>query len=348
MTEFLFSILIGWIPLNDAGMTHRSDTLRFADERHLRNIRMLTEAGENAEAYWSFDESRLSYQSTSGKWTCDQIFTMKEDGSDKRLVSNGEGRTTCSYFLPGDRQIIYASTHAFSKECPPPPDRSKGYVWKLYDEFELFIADVDGKNIRRITSNSKYDAEATVSPRGDKIVFTSMRDGDPELYVMDIDGTHQTRLTFERGYDGGAFFTQDGRSIVFRASRPKSQKELEDYDELVKLGLVRPTALEIFMIDADGKNMRQITNLGKASFAPFPHPTGDRIIFSSNIHSADGRNFDLYTIRTDGTGLERITFNETFDGFPMWTRDGKKLVFASNRFARQRGETNIFVAEWVD
>lgn len=332
----------------DGAFLSESDSLRVAGERHLKNIRMLTANGENAEAYLSFDETKLIFQSTSGEWTCDQIFSMRIDGSDRRRISNGKGRTTCAYFLPGDSTVIYASTHAFSDECPPPPDRSKGYVWQLYDAFELFMARADGTQLRRLTDNGKYDAEATVSPKGDKIVFTSMRDGDPEIYVMNIDGSDQRRLTFEKGYDGGAFFSPDGTRIVFRASRPRTAKELDDYDELVKLGYVRPTTLEIYVMDADGKNIRQVTNLSKASFAPFFHPDGRRIIFSSNVNSADGRNFDLYMVNVDGTGLEQITFNETFDGFPMFTRDGKKLVFASNRHAVKRGDTNIFIADWVD
>ncbi|MFQ5585928.1 MAG: TolB family protein [Thermodesulfobacteriota bacterium] len=273
---------------------------------------------------------------------------MNIDGSDKRMVSTGKGRTTCSYFMPGDGKILYASTHLADSECPPPPDFSKGYVWKLYDSFDIFLADADGSNLKRLTDSPGYDAEATVSPTGDRIVFTSLRDGDPEIYTMDLDGGNQTRLTSVKGYDGGPFFSFDGKKIVFRASRPKTEKELEDYNVLVTEQLVRPTALEIYVMDADGRNMRQVTGFGKASFAPFFHPDGKRIIFSSNVNSATGRNFDLYMINVDGTGLEQITFNETFDGFPMFTRDGRRLVFASNRFNKKEGDTNIFIAEWVD
>lgn len=324
------------------------DTLRFQGEKRLKNIKMLTLIGENAEAYLSFDETKLIYQSTFGNLECDQIFIMNIDGSEKRLVSTGKGRTTCAYFLPGDSTIIYASTHLESDNCPPQPDRSKGYVWKLYDSFDIFSANADGTNVKRLTDSPGYDAEATVSPLGDKIVFTSTRDGDPELYVMNIDGSNQTRLTYEIGYDGGAFFSLDGSKICFRASRPKTEKELADYDELVRDGLVRPTVLEIFIMDSDGKNIQQVTNFGKASFAPFFHPDGKRIIFSSNLNSSTGRNFNLFIINIDGSGLEQVTFNDTFDGFPMFTRDGKKLVFASNRFSLKPGDTNIFIADWVD
>lgn len=324
------------------------DTLRMAGEKHLQNIKMITLTGENAEAYFSFDEKKLIYQSTIGNLKCDQIFTMNIDGTGKKLVSTGKGRTTCAYYLPGDSTILYASTHLSGDECPPPPDRSKGYVWKLYESFDIFSANADGSNVKQLTDAEGYDAEATVSPLGDKIIFTSTRDGDPELYSMNLDGSNQIRLTYEQGYHGGAFYSHDGKKICFRASRPKTDKELSDYDELVKDGMVRPTALEIFIMDADGKNIQQVTNAGKASFAPFFHPDGKRIIFSSNMNSTNGRNFDLFIINADGTGLEQVTFNETFDGFPMFSSDGKKLVFASNRFSLKQGDTNIFIADWID
>jgi len=326
----------------------QNDDYKFEGEKHLTNIRMLTDGGENAEAYLSFDEQKLIFQSTVGDMKCDQIFTMNLNGSEKKIVSTGKGRTTCSYFLPGDQKIIYASTHLAGDDCPPPPDRSKGYAWKLYDSFDIFSANADGTEVKQLTSANGYDAEATVSPKEDKIVFTSTRDGDPELYVMDIDGSNQMRLTFEKGYDGGAFFSQDGSKIVFRASRPKTEEELKDYEDLAKNGMFRPTILEIYVMNSDGSDIKQVTNFGKASFAPFFHPDGKRIIFSSNVNSQSGRDFDLYLINIDGTGLEQITFNDTFDGFPMFTKDGKQIVFCSNRFNRNEGDTNVFIADWVD
>ncbi len=342
MKYFLFLFLTGIL------FCQTSDTLRFPEETHLKNIRMITPDGENAEAYLSFDEKKLIYQSTHGELKCDQIFTMNLDGSGKKLVSTGKGRTTCSYFLPGDSLIIYASTHLADENCPPLPDRSKGYVWKLYESFDIFLAKADGSNVKRLTSTYGYDAEATVSPKEDKIIFTSTRDGDPELYTMNLDGSNQTRLTFEKGYDGGAFFSLDGSKIVFRASRPKTEQEFADYNDLVKNGYVRPTALEIFTMNAGGKNMKQITHLGKASFAPFFSPNGQKIIFSSNTGSKSGRDFNLFMINSDGTDLEQITFYESFDGFPMFTRDGKHLIFASNRFNKKEGDTNIFIADWIE
>ncbi len=341
-------LLISMVIFNITATAQNADSMVFKGAKRLKNIKMITDGGENAEAYLSFDNKKLIFQAKTKGMECDQIFTMNIDGTDKKMVSTGHGRTTCSYFMPGDESIIYASTHVADAKCPANPDFSKGYVWKLYDSYEIFIADKDVKNIRQVTSNDSYDAEATVSPKGDKIIFTSLRDGDPELYIMDIDGSNQKRLTFEKGYDGGAFFSGDGSKIVYRASRPKTEKELKDYDELVKEKLVRPGALEIFVMDADGKNKVQVTNFGKASFAPFFHPDGKRIIFCSNALSKDPRNFDLYLINTDGTGLEQVTFNESFDGFPMFTKDGKHLVFASNRFNKEKGDTNVFFADWVD
>lgn len=342
----LISLLI--LNLSFSFLFAQEKDLTFEGEKHLKNVKMLTNGGENAEAYLSFDDTKLIFQSTHGDLLCDQIFTMNTDGTDKKMVSDGNGRTTCSYFLPGDTKIIYASTQLAGKDCPTPPDRSKGYVWELYKSFDIFSANADGSDIKQLTFSDSYDAEATVSPKGDKIVFTSTRDGDPEIYVMNIDGSNQTRLTFQKGYDGGPFFSQDGKKIVFRASRPKTEEELADYEDLAKNGLFRPTTLEIYTMNADGSDIKQITNFGKASFAPFFFPDGKKIIFSSNVNSETGRNFDLYMINNDGTGFEQITFNESFDGFPMFTKDGKYLVFCSNRFNQKEGDTNVFFADWFD
>ena len=346
--KYSFLLLISFIFTNLVFSQSSDDPYRMEGEKHLKNIKMLTDKGENAEAYLSFDEQKLIFQSNRGELPCDQIYIMGTDGSDITRVSNGEGKTTCSYFLPGDTAIIYASTFGADKDCPPPPDMSKGYVWKLYQTFDIYVAEPDGSNLKKMTNTPGYDAEATVSPVGDKIVFTSTRTGDPEIYTMNLDGSNQTQLTHEKGYDGGPFFSLDGTKIVFRASRPKTEKEFEDYNDLVQNGLVRPTALELYVMDADGSNIKQVTNFGSASFAPFFFPDAKRIIFSSNLNSENPRNFDLYMINVDGTGLEQITFFESFDGFPMFTRDGKKLIFASNRFSKKQGDTNIFIADWVE
>ncbi len=317
-------------------------------ETHIKNLRMITDGGENAEAYFSFGQQKLSFQAKTGDMGCDQIYVMNLDGSGKTQISNGKGATTCAFFMPGDSLVVYASTQGGGDGCPPPPDRSKGYVWQLYDSYDIYVSDLNGNVVRQLTDTPGYDAEAVLSPKGDRIVFTSTRDGDPELYLMDLDGSNQTRLTNMKGYDGGAFFSPDGERLVFRASRPKSDAELADYNDLVELGYVRPTALEIYVMDIASREITQVTEFGKASFAPYFHPDGQRIIFSSNINSERGRNFDLYIVGIDGQGLKQLTFNPTFDGFPMFTRDGKTLVFASNRFNKKDGDTNVFMADWVE
>jgi Tol biopolymer transport system component len=327
------------------------DKLYDKREKHLKNIRQLTFEGENAEAYFSFDEKHLSFQARgTGKGVCDQIYTMTPDGKNVKRISTGFGRTTCSYYYPGGDRILYSSTHEhYDGNCPPEPDFSKGYVWPLYKGYDIHIADTSGKIIGRITLDSTfYDAEATISPKGDRIIFTSTMDGDIDLYSLSIDGKNDfKRLTDEPGYDGGAFYSFDGKKIVYRASRPVG-KDLEEYKKLLKEGIVRPTSLEIYVMDADGKNKTQVTHNGKANFGPFFHPDGKRIIFASNMDDPNGREFDLYMIGIDGKNLERITYAGGFDGFPMFSRDGKKLVFCSNRNPSHPGNTNIFIADWIE
>jgi TolB protein len=317
-------------------------------ERHLRNIRQLTFGGNNAEAYFSPDGKRLIFQrQDSVSSGCDQEYVMNVDGSGLRRVSNGLGRTTCGYFYDGGRRILYSSTFEDSPACPPAPDRSHGYVWPL-NNLEIYTARADGSGLRQLTHAGGYNAEATVSPDGKRIVFTSTRDGDIELYTMNVDGSDVRRVTHRVGYDGGAFFSPDGRRLVWRAMYPETVADSAEYRRLLAQRLVRPTRLELWVADADGSHARQVTRLGAASFAPFFHPDGRRIIFASNYPDPKSRNFDLYLVGLDGSGLERVTTSPEFDGFPMFSPDGRRLVFASNRHGRERGETNLFIADWVE
>lgn len=319
----------------------------FPGERHLKNIRQLTFGGENAEAYFSPDGQWLVFQATRDSFACDQIFRMTTAGEELQRISTGRGRTTCAYFLAGGERILYASTHLADPACPPRPDYSRGYVWPIYAGYDLFTCALDGSDLRRLTETPGYDAEATVGPHG-TILFTSMRDGDLELYTMSPDGSNMRRLTQEVGYDGGAFFFADGRRIVYRAHHPGEPEALADYQELLGQGLIRPTTLELWIMNADGSEKRQITRNGKANFCPFPHPSGERIIFASNMDDPKGRIFELYLVNIDGSGLERVTHNPTFDGFPMWSSDGRQLVWCSNRGSAGTHETNVFIADWVD
>jgi TolB protein len=316
------------------------------EEKFLGNIRQLTFGGQNAEAYWSADGERLIFQSDAGGLPCDQIFTMRADGSERRRVSGGGGKTTCSYFFPDGHRILYASTVHAGSDCPQRPDRSRGYVWAL-DDYDIYTARADGSDVRTLFSSPAYDAEATVSPDGRSVVFTSARDGDLEIYSMNADGSNVRRLTRTPGYDGGPFFSDDGKKIVYRADHPAAPEDLKRYRENLARRTYAPRSLEIRVMDADGSNDRAVTSNGAANFAPFFLPGGKEILFSSNMDDPKRREFELYLIREDGTGLTRITFSPDFDGFPMLTRDGRRIVFASNRNGSQPRETNIFVADWV-
>ncbi len=319
-------------------------------ETHLANLKQLSAGGENAEAYWSSDSKQLIFQTTRPPYACDQIMRMPADGSAApTLVSTGKGRTTCSYFTDDDKHVLFASTHGVSPECPPGPDRTKGYTWSLYD-YDIYAATPDGGDLKKLTGVAgAYDAEGTVCAKDGSIIFTSDRDGDLELYRMNADGSNVVRLTHTPGYDGGAFFSADCSKIVWRASRPTG-KALDDYNALLKQHLVKPTKLEIYVADADGSDARQVTYLDAASFGPYFFPSGKRIIFASNYGDPKGREFDLWAINSDGTDLERITYTSGFDGFPMFSPDGKKLAFSSNRHpaVNDVGETDMFVADWID
>lgn len=331
------------------------DTLIFPEEKHFKNIRQVTFGGDNAEAYWSFDDTKLVFQSNYKDWgvDCDQMFLMDFDDtfrdSKPKMVSTGKGRTTCSYFLPDGKHIIYASTHLTDEACPPVPSKNDGkYVWPIYEGFDIFVADLDGNIVNQLTNEPGYDAEATVSPKGDKIVFTSMRSGDLELYTMDIDGSNVKQITNELGYDGGAFFSPDGTKLIFRSSRPKTKEEIKQYKDLLAQGLVQPTEMDLYICNADGSELRQLTDLGNASWAPFFHPSGEKILFSSNFESKRGYPFNLYLIDIDGKNLERVTHSDTFDAFPVFSNNGKYLAFSSNRNNGGGHDTNLFIAEWVD
>jgi Tol biopolymer transport system component len=325
-------------------------------EKHLKNLTQLTYGGDNAEAYFSFNNKMLSFQSNNKAWglQCDQIFNLnianasKDTSYKPPMISNGKGRTTCSYFMPNNKHILYASTHLGSPDCPSETKVPGKYLWAVYSDFDIFVADLNGNIINQLTNSPGYDAEATVSPKGDKIVFTSTRSGDLELWTMNIDGSNQKQITTGLGYDGGAFFSPDGKQLVFRASRPQTEAEVIDYKELLSKGLIAPSNMEIYTCNVDGSNIKQITHLGKANWAPFFSPSGKKIIFSSNHHAAKGYDFQLYTINTDGTDLERITDESLFNAFPMFSPDGKKLVFSSNRNNHGTRDTNLFIADWVE
>lgn len=341
-----------------ASATNDDSKLLFPGETHFSGIRQLTHGGTNAEAYWSFDGKWLSFQhkgqdNAPNEPKCDQIYTMRSDGTDRHLISGDKGRTTCAFYFPDNSRILYSSTFASDLKCPANPDMSRGYVWPIYNTYQFYSARTDGSDVIPLEPGAPraYNAEMTACHDG-SVIFTSDRDGDLELYRAHLDpmGTigDIKRLTSIEGYDGGAAFSPDCKKIVWRASRPKPGKELNDYRSLLKAHLVRPTQLEIWVADADGSNAHQVTHVHAASFAPYFTPDGKRIIFASNPRDPHGRKFDLYLTNLDGTGLERVTYSETFDSFPMFSPDGKKIAFSSNRNAKNPHETNVFVADWIE
>lgn len=331
--------------------------LAYPDEGHFKNIQQLTNGGDNAEAYFGFDNEHITFQRTNTKEgvNCDQIFYGTIPASpgqafSYKLVSTGKGRTTCAYLMPDKKHFLYASTHKAADTCPPTPDRSKikKYVWPIYDSYDIYVADFNGKITKQLTNTPGYDAEATISPKGDKIVFTSMRNGDIDIYTMDIDGNNVKQITHDIGYDGGACFSPDGKKIVWRASRPRTDSEIKEYKDLLAQGLVMPTRMEVFVANADGTDVRQVTHLGKANWAPAFTPSGNKIVFASNHEYERGFPFNLYLINVDGTGLERISHDNGFDAFPMFSPNGKKFIFSSNRNNGGGHDTNVFVCDWVE
>ncbi len=334
------------------------DTVHFAGEKYFKNVRQLTFGGDNAEAYWSYDGKSIVFQKTNPKEGvfCDQIFAGKVPVTDAqkftpKMIGTGKGRSTCAYFLPDGKHIIYASTHLGADSCPPTPDRAKygnKYIWPLYNSYDIFMADMSGKIVQQITSAKGYDAEATLSPDGKKMIYCSDKSGDLELYVMDLKSGKEIRVTNELGYDGGAWFSPDGTKIVWRASRPKTPEAIAEYKSLLAEGMVAPTNMEVFVANADGSNAKQITALGQANWAPNFTPDGKHIIFCSNHEYKRGFPFNMYLIDLEGKGLEKISRDKGFDAFPMFSPDGKKIIFASNRNNGGTRDTNLFVADWVE
>jgi Tol biopolymer transport system component len=317
----------------------------FAAER-LSDIRQLTSGGQNAEAYWSPDGKRLIFQSSRGEMQCDQQFIMNADGSDQHMVSTGKGVTTCGYFLPDGKHIVYASKHEAGEACPKRADRSKGYVWDVFPGFDIYLATDDGKILKKLTDAPGYDAEATVNWKRKQIVYTSLASGDLDLWSMGLDGSHKTRLTKDVGYDGGAVYSRDGKMLVWRANHPSTDETMQRYQSLLKDNLTAPMKMEIIVADADGRNERQITNFGCASFAPTFTPDGKKILFASNKHACDSRQFELFLMNTDGSELEQVTGFGGFTSFPEFSPDGKRIVFVSSWKAASHYEFNVFTAEW--
>ena len=264
--------------------------------RHFDNLKQLTSGSSNGESYWSPDSKQIIFQSTRGTQQCDQEYVMNADGSNQHMVSTGKGATTCGYFLSDNQHILYASTHEGNPSCPMPPDHSKGYVWAVHPTFDIYMATLDGKIVKKLTDTPGYDAEATVNFKTKKIIYTSMASGDLELWTMNEDGSGKKRITNTEGYDGGAVFSHDGSKMVWRAYHPDTPEKVAKYKELLKDNLTAPMKMELFVANSDGSNSKQITNYGCASFAPTFTPDGKKLIFSSSYQSKSNYEFNLFTV----------------------------------------------------
>jgi TolB protein len=351
LLSFLFMIvLIAGCPARKPGTVLTGENSR---EHHLKNITQLTFDGDNGEAYFSWDGKKLIWQSSRGGYACDKIWTMNIDGSDKRMVSPGHGAHTCSFFFPGTERIIFASTSGIPGDCPPRPKTPAGarYVWPLYP-YDIYTANVDGSDLKRITDNPKYDAEPIVSADGKQIVFGSQREGNFDVYIMNSDGSSVRRLTDRTGYNGGPWFSPDNTKIVWRAWYPVTDEEKAQWKDSMENNYILAFPLDLWVMNVDGSDKKLILHNGATNFAPSWHPDGKRIIFASNQDDwhedikAYGHNFELYLINLDGTNLTRLTYNTVFDSFPMFSPDGKKLVWASNRDPQKPHKTDIFIADW--
>ncbi len=302
------------------------------ESRYLRNIRELTFAGsKSGEAYFSADGKSIVFQSVREPGNpFYQIYKMDLADGVATRVSTGKGRTTCAYFHPTKKRILFASAHLdpdtdakqkaeIEKLKAGPPPR---YQWDFDPFLDIFESDYDGGNLVRLTDAPGYDAEGAYSPDGAKIVFCSYRDkdGDGEIYTMDSDGKNQRRLTHEKGYDGGPFFSPDGKKIVWRHFSDQAHSE-------------------VWTMDIDGSNKKQVTDLKALSWGPYWTPSMEWIIFASNFEDPA---FELYAIHPDGSGIVRLTYTDGFDGLPVVSPDGKKLMWTSTR---ADGKSQVFLAD---
>ncbi|KJH49740.1 WD40-like protein [Dictyocaulus viviparus] len=380
----------------NANTTDFDDIVHFKGERHFKNVKQLTFGGENAEGYFSYDDSKLTLQATGYGTDCDQIYELNLNvdprGQIMRRISTGLGATTCSFFFKENTNDhrLYAGNFwnvnvsefpNVSKTCPQKKCQNPAnitdpilkqlcntsYTWDIFSDYDIFKVNKFGNIVQQLTDHPGYDAEAVLSPDGSLIAFTSIRSGDLELWIMNSDGTNLKQVTNELGYDGGAFFSPDGKRLVFRASRPKSQDEIEKYKysikyfnvqlycsvkKLLEYNLVEPVQMELFTVNVDGSNLRQVTHLGGANWAPYYLNDNKRIVFSSNHDGGSGGfgAFALYVVNDDGSGLERITYGGKyeFNSFPMMNHAGTKLVWGSSRNGSNKHELNLFIADWID
>jgi Tol biopolymer transport system component len=327
----------------DAAVALSAEEVARLEARHLTNIRQVTFGLAKAgEGYFSPDGHSIIFQAVPH--VAPSIFhrpAPDEDGyqiylgalaedAPLRMISTGRGRCTCPFFHPSGKSVLFASTHLNPRTDAEPPrgpaySRTARYRWEFPESMDIFTADLDGKILNRLTDAPGYDAEASYSPDGSRIVFTSFRDGDAEIYVMDADGRSPRRITHARGYDGGPFFSPDGKQIVYRSDRKGND------------------LLQIYLNNAQGTAERALTHDEFVNWGPYFHPSGRHIIYATSRHGHT--NYELYLMDVDTGRLERITYHEGFDGLPVFSPDGKRLMWTSSGRVADR-KSQLFIADF--
>ena len=317
--------------------------------KYLANVRQLTSGFVKAgEGYFSPDGGTIVFQAVPQDYPFYQIYRQKADGGQPRLISTGRGKTTCSYFSPDGKKLIYASSHldphldqAEAAERKRQAEEARAgtrrrYQWDFDPYMDIFECDTKGMALRRLTSSEGYDAEGAYSPDGKRIAFCSSRDGDPDIYIMNADGSGVRQLTNSPGYDGGPFISPDGRWVVFRSDRKK-----EGF-------------LQIHVVGVDGGNDTALTDINGVNWAPYWHPTKPYIIWTGADHSDPKArpNYDLWLMRYSVEGgkiapgqITRITDHPAADVLPVFSPDGKKLMWTSNR--TDDHSSQLFIADFA-
>lgn len=308
------------------------------EQAWIKNVRQLTNEAmglsKAGEAYFSADGKRICFQAFPKGKDDYQIYVMNLDGSGLKMVSTGQGATTCAYFHPTGRTLLFASNHLDQRPAVMPEAIRKKieasgqsrYTWPFPPGMDMFEYDFSTEKLRRLTNAEGYDAEGSYSPDGRLIVFTSMRDGDQEVYISDADGKNERRITRVKGYDGGPFFSPDGKRIVYRSDRDGNGK------------------MQIFTNNLEGTAEKAITGKDVLHWCPFWHPSGKWLIFTRADHR--GRpNYDLYLLRDDGSRTLRVTTDTAFDGLPVFSPDGRQLMWTSKRGGLEGAQ--VFLADFV-
>jgi len=318
----------------------------------IENVKQLSFQGDNGEAYFNSDDSKVIFQSKRNNNNCDKLYIVDINGNNLTEFVANDGAFTCAYFSLDDRYIFFSSTMHLGSECPEiykDPNPRK-YIWPLRD-YEIFR--YDNGAVKQLTNYSGYNAETTTHPFEEKVIFTSLRDGDINLFEMDYNGENVKQITSEYGYDGGAFYSPNGENIVWRAWYPTSDEEISMWKNNLAKKFIESVPLDIYVAKNDGSEKQRLTSNGATNWAPSWHPDGKHIVFSSNMddwredYNAYGSNFELYMINIATKTLTRLTNNDTFDSFSVFSKNGKKIVFSSNRDAENPRNTNIFIADIV-